>query len=232
MRILITGAARGLGLHLARTAAQCGHTVFAGAHNLDGAMELVSLAEQFPGKITPLALDVTDDTQVVNATGIVKHTAGALDVLINNAAIMVGREDTIETLQLEQVRSSMEVNLLGPMRLVQSFLPLIQAGINQAIINISSEAGTIINAFPSNYPYALSKTALNMFSERLREHLREKRIRVFAIHPGWMRTNMGGDGAPGDPAQIAKGILDIAENKTVIYSKIAFIDATGRPMPL
>ena len=232
MRILITGAARGLGFHLTKEAAARGHVVFAAVRPESDAAELEALSEQHPALVHIQRMDVTSDQQVHAAVRRIEEQAGALDGIINNAAVTMGNSDTIETLDLSLVQHTMDVNLVGPMRVVQQCLPLLYKGEQQAVINISSEAGTIINAFPTNYPYAMSKTALNMFTERLRAYLLDKHIRVYAIHPGWMRTGMGGSEAPSDPQVVAGGILNILEGKTRITSKIAFIDATGRPMPL
>jgi NAD(P)-dependent dehydrogenase (short-subunit alcohol dehydrogenase family) len=228
MNILVTGAARGLGFSLAAETVKRGHHVYAGIRLESDACELESLSRSHPGQVTLLRMDVAEDAQVARALEGISH----LDGVINNAAINIGGQETIETLDLDLVRQTMEINLIGAMRVVQKTLPLLYQGSRQVIINISSEAGTIINAFPTNYPYAISKTALNMFTERLRAHLADKGFRVYAIHPGWMRTGMGGEAAPADPSVIASGILDIVEGKTRITSKIAFIDATGRPMPL
>ncbi|MFA9380365.1 MAG: SDR family NAD(P)-dependent oxidoreductase [Acetanaerobacterium sp.] len=232
MRILITGAARGLGWHMSREAARRGHTVFAAVRPESDAVDLEALSKEYHDLVHILRMDVSSEEQVHTAARLLYEQFGALDGIINNAAVTMGGEDTIETLDLDLVRQTMEVNLLGAMRVVQEYLPLLYKGEQQAIINISSEAGTIINAFPKNYPYAISKTALNMFTERLRAHLLEKDIRVYAIHPGWMRTAMGGSEAPADPQVVAGGVLNILEGKTKTNSKIAFIDATGRPMPL
>jgi len=228
MHILITGAARGLGFYLSAESVSRGHTVYAAVRSESDVGELEKLSDKYKGFVRILRMDVADQEQVVDGLKKVDR----LDAVINNAAITMGNQDTIETLDLDFIRQTMEVNLLGPMRVVQASLPLLYKGTNAVIINISSEAGTIINAFPTNYPYAISKTSLNMFTERLRAFLIDRNIRVYAIHPGWMRTAMGGATAPADPTVVAGGILDILEGRTTIHSKISFIDATGRPMPL
>ncbi len=233
VRILITGAGQGLGCHIAAAALARGNKVLAAVHSLPRVSEeMQGLQGRYREKIEVFEMDVSDEESVRKARKMLQGQGKALDGIVNNAAIMVEREKTIEDLDLSAMRSSFEVNTIGPMRVVQQFLPMLYRGNKQVIVNISSEAGTIINAFATNYPYSMSKTALNMFSERLREHLREKDIRVYAVHPGWMRTNMGGVDAPADPRDIAAGIVDILERKKKIYSKIAFIDSTGRPMPL
>lgn len=233
MRILITGAGQGLGCHIAAAALARENEVLAAVHSLSHVSEeMQKLKERYQERLTVFEMDVSDGQSVQNAARMISSKGEALDGIVNNAAIMVEREKTIEELDLSAMQASFEVNTIGPMRVVQRFLPMLYRGSGQVIVNISSEAGTIVNAFPTNYPYSMSKTALNMFSERLREYLREKDIQVYAVHPGWMRTNMGGVDAPADPRDIAAGIVDILERKKKIYSKIAFIDSTGRPMPL
>lgn len=233
MNIIITGAGGGLGCYLASAALNRGHKVYAAVHSSKRISPMmVELKKAYGDRLSVLEMDVSKADSIRKAAHRMEQKGVVLDGIINNAAIMTEREKTIEDLNIDEVLRSFEVNTIGPMRVVQELLPLLYQGERQSIINISSEAGTIINAFPTNYAYSMSKTALNMFSERLREFLREKEIQVYAVHPGWMRTNMGGTDAPADPADIAAGILDIMERKKIIYSKIAFIDATGRPMPL
>lgn len=233
MRILITGAGQGLGCWIAAIALERGNEVLAAVHSLGHISEdMRKLQERYQEKITVFEMDVSNEQSVQKAVQMLQDQEKTLDGIVNNAAIMIEREKTIEDLDLSAMQTSFAVNTIGPMRVVQQFLPILYRGSRQVIVNISSEAGTIINAFPTNYPYSMSKTALNMFSERLREYLKEKDIQVYAVHPGWMRTNMGGNDAPADPRDIAEGIVDILERKKKIYSKIAFIDSTGRPMPL
>lgn len=105
------------------------------------------------------------------------------------------------------------------MRVVKHMLPLIGAGTQPVIMNISSEAGTIINAFSTNYPYSMSKTALNMFTERLRHYVQDQGITVYAVHPGWMKTDMGGEEAPSEPAAAAEGIYNIIEKRLRLQVK-------------
>ncbi|MRH41594.1 SDR family NAD(P)-dependent oxidoreductase [Aquibacillus halophilus] len=233
MKILITGANRGLGNHLTKMALEKGHSVAAGVRSIKEAeQQMKHLKDQYQNTLLLVELDVTSEQNINQVVNQIEKQWGYLDSIINNAAIMIEREKTVEDLDMDKVRLTFEVNTFGPMRIVQHFLPLIYAGENQAIINISSEAGTIMNAFPTNYPYSMSKTALNMFSERLKEYLKDKRIRVYAVHPGWMKTDMGGMEAPYEPENTAAKVINIMEGKVKSYSKIAFIDFNGRPMPL
>jgi NAD(P)-dependent dehydrogenase (short-subunit alcohol dehydrogenase family) len=233
MRILITGANRGLGLGLAERGLEKGYDVAAAIRSeATVSRQLQTLRGRFKERLKILEMDVKSEVSVANAARSLGSYWGGLDVIVNNAAVLLDRDKTIEDVETSQILESFEINTLGPIRVVKKFLPLLVSGENQAVINISSEGGSITNAFPTNYPYSLSKTALNMFSERLRAHFKDRGIRVYAIHPGWIKTDMGGPMAPGDPGTTVTGIFDIIEQKTIVHSKIAFIDFTGRPMPL
>lgn len=231
MDVLITGANRGLGFELAKEAVVRGHHVWAGVRSPGSAMEkLHDLFEQYPGHLTILPLDITDENSVRYAY---EQTAGRvdrLDAVINSAAILLGREQKLEQLDFEQVEQSFQTNLFGPMLVLKYFLPLLQHGDQQAVINISSEAGSFAAAYGGDYSYALSKAALNMFTAQLRAELGPQGYAVYAIHPGWIRTDMGGEQAPGDAAVAAAGIIDLAERKKEAERDALFIDHTGKPM--
>ncbi|NHN31497.1 SDR family oxidoreductase [Paenibacillus agricola] len=230
--IFITGANRGLGYSLANEGLIRGFNIYAGVKSSDSFPMLDPLKNQYPNRVHLIEIDVSDEESVKSAFREVQKTTESLNGIINNAAIMLEREKTIEELEFELVRRSFEINTFGPMRVVKHFLPLIYAANDPVIINISSEAGTIVNAFSTNYPYSMSKTALNMFSERLKHYVQDKGISVYAIHPGWVKTDMGGEEAPGEPSVSAAGIFNIIEKKLAITSKIAFINHLGKPMPL
>jgi NAD(P)-dependent dehydrogenase (short-subunit alcohol dehydrogenase family) len=230
--IFITGANRGLGYCLAVEGLLRGYAIYAGVRSVNSFSMLDSLKNQNPNRVHLIEIDVSDEDSVRKAFREVQKTTDSLDGIINNAAILLEREKTIEELDFDLVRRSFEINTFGPMRVVKHFLPLICAGVEPVIINISSEAGTIINAFSTNYPYSMSKTALNMFTERLRHYVHDKGIAVYAVHPGWMKTDMGGEEAPGEPTATAEGIYNIIEKKITVTSKIAFINHLGKPMPL
>jgi NAD(P)-dependent dehydrogenase (short-subunit alcohol dehydrogenase family) len=231
MRILLTGANRGLGLALAQVGAERGHHILAGVRDVNQS-EMKFTDHAFSKSITFLPLDVTDEESVIQAARSVIENFGTIDVIINNAGILLERDKTIEDLDISQVQLTFDVNLFGPMRVVKHFLPLLMMGDRSSIINISSEAGSIENAYAGDYAYASSKTALNMFSEQLRKYVRDNKIEVFAVHPGWIRTDMGGENAPGNPYDTAKGIFDIIERKHSIDSRYAFINHEGNAMPI
>ncbi|WP_160724421.1 SDR family NAD(P)-dependent oxidoreductase [Bacillus sp. USDA818B3_A] len=231
MRILITGANRGLGLALSQIGAERGHHILAGVRDIHHSEERLTNFD-YSKSITVLPLDVVNEESIVQAANSVKDQFGTIDAIINNAGILLERDKTIEELDIDQVQRTFDVNLFGPIRVVKHFLPLLMMGDSSSIINISSEAGSFENAYGGDYAYASSKTALNMFSEQLSKYVKEKNIDVYSVHPGWIKTDMGGANAPGNPIDTANGIFDIIEKKHPIDSKYVFINQKGNPMPL
>lgn len=231
MRILITGANRGLGLALVKTGLEKGHIVFAGVRNIDkqNTQQLEKLQNHFNGHLKVIILDVTDEESIRAA---VPQMNGKLDVIINNAGMLNERETRIEDLDLEACKLAFDINTFGPMRVTKHFLPLLRKGERQSIINISSDSASLSNASIRDYPYGLSKAALNMFSEKLHRELKEDDIQVVSIHPGWMHTDMGGEQAPTDPNESAHGIYQIIDERQFINSDHVFIDYQGSAMEL
>lgn len=130
------------------------------------------------------------------------------------------------------MEESFQTNLYGPILVMKHFLPLLRHGSRQAVINISSEAGSMANAWAGDYSYGLSKAALNMFTAQLRSELVPLGFAVYAVHPGWIRTDMGGASATGDAAESARSIMDLAERKVVPDDGVWFVDRKGHSMKL
>ncbi|WP_407272965.1 SDR family oxidoreductase [Radiobacillus sp. PE A8.2] len=234
MNILITGANRGLGLVLVKQGLELGNQIFAGVRNLydPSVGHLHQLQKQYESKLDIIHLDVTDEKTVIEATKKLKNKNQHLDVIINNAGVLIERDKTIEELDVEACLRSLDINTLGPVRIIKYFMPLLEQGDKQSIINISSEAASFTNAYSGDYPYGLSKAALNMLSEKLHVYLNAKDIKVFSINPGWMKTDMGGDKAPTDPLDSAIGIYDIIFGKVKPDSRFVFINYNGEAMSI
>jgi NAD(P)-dependent dehydrogenase (short-subunit alcohol dehydrogenase family) len=232
MNLLITGANRGLGYEIVIEALERGHAVIAGVRNLgEENAKLKALAAKHGGQLVVSELDVTDEVGLAALASRMKEEGRTLGAIVNNAAILVARNTQIEELDMEDVIRTFDINLFGPMRVVKHFLKLLTEK-NAALINISSEAGSITSAYPGDYPYAISKTALNMFSQQLLAYVKERGIKVLSIHPGWMKTDMGGENAPTDPRQSACGIVDQIERKIVPDSRFNFVNYSGKEMPI
>ncbi|MCY9656606.1 SDR family oxidoreductase [Paenibacillus chondroitinus] len=232
MNIVITGANRGLGYELTLAAVQRGHMVIAGNRSPQEDVKLLELASRFPGLVKPVQLDVCDEKSIARLAETLRGGNQTVDAVINNAGILLGRGVALEELPIEDVVRSFEVNLFGPMMLIKHMLPLMEEGSSRAILNISSEAGSMSNAYGGDFPYAISKTAINMFSKQLKRYVKNRGIRVYAIHPGWIKTDMGGEKAPGDPVESANGIIDILEMKKEIDPESFFVNYKGEPMPM
>ncbi|MDH5643577.1 MAG: SDR family oxidoreductase [Gemmatimonadota bacterium] len=180
--VLITGASKGIGRATARYLAQNGFRVFAGVRN---PRDRESIAEEHPGSITPVVLDVADSDSIKNAVLEVKNSVGegGLAGLVNNAGMVVA--GPLEGLPIEDLRRQFDVNVFGPIEVIQHALPLIRKGKGR-IVNMSSINGRI--AVPFVAPYAASKFALEAFSDGLRMELRRQGIPVVVIQPGAIDT--------------------------------------------
>ncbi|MEK4063376.1 MULTISPECIES: SDR family oxidoreductase [Paenibacillus] len=232
MNILITGAGRGLGVELAAEALKRGHGVIAGVRYPDQEQTALSqLAAAYGTKLTVAALDVTNEEGIAELAASLKGQGRTLGAIINNAAILTARNTPVEELDLKDMLTTMDINLYGPMRVVKHFLPLLTEP-DRSIINISSEAGSITNAYPGDYPYAISKTALNMFSQQLHVYLQERGVQVLSVHPGWMHTDMGGEEAPTNPRSSAEGIISLIEQRRAPEGHFRFVDYTGKDMKI
>jgi NAD(P)-dependent dehydrogenase (short-subunit alcohol dehydrogenase family) len=213
-RILITGANRGLGLELVRLYAARGARVFAGCRSPQQAAELNDFSTHYPRQIDILPLEITDTESLEQCVRQVHSEVDALDVLINNAAINAEGE-TLRTFDAEKAAQQWTVNAIGQVLVAQKFLDLLKAGTNPKIINITSEAGSIstMNHFRGYY-YFGSKAAINMFSRSMAWDPDTAGIITIALHPGWVRTDMGGSNADLSVTESAEGILKVIDNLT------------------
>jgi NAD(P)-dependent dehydrogenase (short-subunit alcohol dehydrogenase family) len=191
---LVTGASRGLGREVTRRLVTEGFTVLAGMR------QPVPLAG---AEVLPL--DVTDEIGVLAAADAVKIRYRRLDVLVNNAGILLDAHLGVLELDANTIRRTLETNMLGSLRLAQAFAPLMGPG--GRIVNVSSSGGQL--SAPSTWApaYCISKTALNAVTVQLAEALKDRGIAVNAVCPGWVRTDMGGPAAPRSLDQGAASIL-------------------------
>jgi NAD(P)-dependent dehydrogenase (short-subunit alcohol dehydrogenase family) len=210
-RVLITGSNRGLGLAFAGESLDRGHRVFATCRRPDEARDLLRLREQNPDHLTILRLDVTDDETIQATVDAVADEVDGLDLLINNAGI--NPDEQLGSLDAKTMLQTFHVNAVGPILVAQAHLDLLRAGNNPRIMNISSTSGSLAQkSSGGGYSYSSSKSALNMLTRALAFDLRSAGIVVIAIHPGWVRTDMGGTTAPLSPAESARGVLDVADS--------------------
>jgi len=230
--VLVTGADAGLGLSLVKRFLRGGYEVFAGIHR--SAVDLNVLAEEYGDLLALIPLDVADMDSVRAAVQRVKERTGALDIIINNAGIHLRNSQlSLEELDLADghLQRTMDVNTFGPLRVVQQFQHLLEKGEAKLILNISSEAGSISDCRRENqFAYCMSKAALNMQSRILQNYLGPRGFQVLAVHPGWMRTNMGGPQAALDADESAEGIFQLATRKRNADDPM-YVDFRGVPLP-
>ena len=184
---LVSGASRGIGAEIARQLAD-EHRLLVFAGGRDPAD--VETGE----RVAAIQLDVTDQASVDSAIERVRADRGRLDVLVNNAGIGGSYTDTAAELDLEQARETLETNLFGAWRLTKAALPLLRDSEDGRIVNVSSGAGQL-DDMQGGYPaYRISKSGLNALTRILAAE--EPAVRTNALCPGWVRTDMGGSGAP------------------------------------
>jgi NAD(P)-dependent dehydrogenase (short-subunit alcohol dehydrogenase family) len=213
-RILITGANRGLGLELTRLCAARGDRVFAGCRFPEHDTQLKDLSARYPGQIDILPMEITDKASLHRCTQQVRSKVDALDMLINNAAIDA-KGETLRTFDAEKAAQQWKVNAVGQVLVAQRFLDLLKAGTNPKIINVTSEAGSISTMkHYRGYYYFGSKAAMNMFSRSMAWDPDTAGIITIALHPGWVRTDMGGTNAHLSVTESAEGILKVIADLT------------------
>jgi NAD(P)-dependent dehydrogenase (short-subunit alcohol dehydrogenase family) len=202
MNVLITGANRGLGLGLAtRFANFPGTHVFAAAREPDSGPELAALAAGHAGSVTIVRCDVA--AADAGATLAAAIGAEKLDVLVNNAG--VGGSPGFGQLTQDDLIAIFKVNTFAPLLIAQALRAAFAPGAK--IVNISSVLGSIEEAGASYFAYGASKAALNMVTKKLAAELPE--VAVLSLHPGWVRTRMGGDGAAIDVDTSADGMMRV-----------------------
>lgn len=227
---LVTGANRGLGLEFARQLLARGDRVIAACRHPGKASALNALAGEYPGRLRMVPLDVAEPRShatLVRELPLLTDDH-PLDLLINNAGILRGGE-RFGTVQASDLETSFRTHALGPLLLVQALFPqLVDGG---TVANISSEIGSIGLRQEFRTPsYAIGKAAQNMASALLAQALAVRRIKIVALHPGWVRTDMGGDTAQLTPRDSVAGLLRVIDGLQAGDSG-RFLDWQGQPLP-
>lgn len=226
--VFITGTTRGIGLELTRQFLDTDSKVFAGARNTESDA-LQSLKATYGDQLQLLTLDVTDNTQITKAAATL--AGQPLSLLINNAGLYRSRSDDVDSLSHETWLQEFHVNAIAPFMVTRALRGNLAAADNALVAMISSKMGSMAdNTSGGAYSYRSSKAALNAVTVSLCSDLAEDGTRVVALHPGWVRTDMGGDSAPVDAPASASGLkkvmlgIDDAQNGH-------FFDYSGASIP-
>jgi NAD(P)-dependent dehydrogenase (short-subunit alcohol dehydrogenase family) len=207
--VVVTGSNRGIGLALARVYAQRGDTVFACCRTPGTAQELQALAKSHPVKLIPL--DVGDDASVA---ALAKQLEGTtIDTLINNAGVSGGptEQQTATHMDFTAWADAFNVNSLGPVRVMQALLPALQRSRSAKVMSVTSQLGAISLDMTFALGYSASKAALNKFMRLAASELASHGVAVGVVHPGWVKTDMGGAGASITPNESAAGIANVID---------------------
>lgn len=227
---LVTGANRGLGLELCRQLLARGDRVVAACRQPGKATALNTLAGEHPGRLRVTPLDVAEPkSHAALARELPLLTEGEpLDLLVNNAGVLRGGE-RYGSVQAADLETSFRTHALGPFLLVQTLTPQLADGARVA--NISSEIGSIGLRQEFRTPsYAIGKAAQNMATSLLAQALAPRGIVVVALHPGWVRTDMGTERAALSPQESARGLLQVIGGLQARDSG-AFLDWRGQTLP-
>ena len=207
--VLITGANRGLGLEFARQYAAANWQVIAACRQPDLATELKDLAKQYP-QIQVEALDVADFAQIDALSS--RLSGQAIDLLINNAGVYGDAAGKgFGNLDYQTWQQTLTVNTMAPVKVTEAFLSQLEKGTDKLVVVISSLMGSISdNGSGGSLLYRSSKAGLNAVMKSLSIDVKPRQLGVLILHPGWVRTDMGGK----------NGLLDVEESVTGMRQQI------------
>ena len=208
--IAITGAARGIGLELTRQYAAAGDQLLAFCRNPQKADALNRLAAE-TGKVRVIGMDVADDASVKRAAA--EAGDASVDVLLNVAGISGPSRPELEASDWAMWQESFDVMTMGPLRVLQAFLPRMQAGAK--VINITSQIAASTWPTGGFYAYGAAKAGLNRMMRSVAIDLRDRGIIVGLVHPGWVQTDMGGPNAEITSQESAEGIRKVTQAWTL-----------------
>jgi len=207
--ILITGANRGIGLELTRQYLRDGGWMIeACCRNPGDAADLRRLADGSEGRVRVHRLEVTDAGQIAS---LAKTLSGRpIDILLNNAGVMGSRQQLGGPLDEKTWLDIFRVNTIAPVRIAQALLENVATSERRIIASMTSRMGSIDdNTSGGHYYYRTSKAALNMAMRSLAVDLKNRGVTVVVLHPGWVKTAMGGDSAPLSVEQSVSGLREV-----------------------
>jgi NAD(P)-dependent dehydrogenase (short-subunit alcohol dehydrogenase family) len=228
MRVVITGANRGIGLGLARAYAARGAEVDATTRKPSEAKDLQALARASGGKVRVHELDVRNDEQVKAFAAAIG--SASVDVLVNNAGIAGNWSTTLASFDVEEALRCFDTNALGAVRVTRALVGNVRAARGK-VINMTSRMGSIgDNGSGRSYAYRMSKVALNMATRNIAHELKGFGGIAIALHPGWVKTEMGGDGATEEIADAVARLMRSIDEVDATKSG-RFWHANGEELP-
>lgn len=240
MIILITGSNRGLGFEMVKTGLEHGHTIIASWLGFpEKSDDLQALKVLYSDKLEIVQMDVSNEENVKAVAQVLGEIYESIDCVVNNAGVLFEskftKQDAIVDLDISMFKKTIEINTVGVAIVCKYFMPLVYASKEPCIINISSEAGHLTVGGYQYLAYSVSKHAVNMYSQQIRNYLastpNKSHIRLFMLHPGRMNTVMGAENAQIEPYESANGLYDIIEKRIDPKLEVPFINYKGEQMP-
>jgi short-subunit dehydrogenase len=191
--VLITGAGRGIGYKLAEEFVSNGYKVIGTVRSEESRSGVLALADKLNSHINVHLLELSDFNAIDDFSK--KLNGIAIDILVNCAGVLGGNHQTYDDLDFCEWERTLKVNTLSPMKLTTSMLPNLFLSEGAKVINISSIMGSLARERSDSIAYRSSKSALNKAMQCLAIELKPKNIGVYLMHPGWVRTDMGGPNA-------------------------------------
>ena len=208
---LVTGANRGLGLETSRQLFAKGLTVVMAGRDEAALMRArETLGQNEQSRVVIVRMDVTDARTITRAHRIIKEGVGPVDVLVNNAAVLLSESDDVLSITTDVYQRTFDTNVFGAIDVCRAFVPDMVQRRYGRIVNVSSGAGQLAKMSTYAPAYSMSKTALNAFTRILGATYEGVGVLANAVDPGWVRTDMGGPSAPRSPEQGADTIVWLA----------------------
>jgi NAD(P)-dependent dehydrogenase (short-subunit alcohol dehydrogenase family) len=206
---LVTGANKGLGKETAKQLAARGYTVLLAARDPAKGEEAAAELRAGGGDVRFLKLDVTDDADRHHAADFIAGVFGRLDALVNNAGLLLDGGTAPSVVPLDLIRQTFETNFFALVAVTQALLPLVKRSPAGRVVNLSSQLGSLglcehVGPDFLLAAYNPSKAAVNMYTVLLARELAATAVKVNSAHPGWVKTDMGGEAAPMDIESGAK----------------------------
>ncbi|HEX4452288.1 MAG TPA: SDR family oxidoreductase [Kofleriaceae bacterium] len=226
MRVLVTGANRGIGHELVRQLVERGDDVDAVSRT---PQEIIYEDKAADSRIRLFRCDIADDASVRALAA--ELGDAAIDIVINNAGVGGGSHQSVRDLDFAEALRTYNVDALGALRVSLALLPHVQRGEVKKLVHVTSGLGSIgDNKSGGHYAYRMAKAALNMMAKNLAMDLRGDGITSIVVNPGWVQTDMGGNHAAITPAESVRGMLRVIESATLAESG-QFLDWKGGRYP-
>lgn len=204
---LVTGANRGIGREVSRQLAKQGIFILLSGRDLSSTQQAADGLLAGGYQTEALQLDVTQTDHIERTFNTIETRFGRLDILINNGAVSLDESNSVFEVPIETFKSTLDINLIGPLQLTQKLIPLLKRSLNGRIVNVSSGMGALTDMGGGDAAYRVSKTGLNALTRIMAHELRGTQVKVNAVCPGWVRTDMGSKNASRSVEQGARGIV-------------------------